>query len=181
MKPDKPAEPVIDQWRFRGANLRLELLRHDLTAREIKIAEVILQASYGWHQESVIIPELKYFTRLTDITESNVVKVLKGLHRRRVIRMQRTGGHMTYALNPNPENWKALPWATSAEMGETLNLLREVNGLDPIHFNSEPALSFFKEAPDAKKAGAKTVNLTTVKTKIEEMVETENPEFPNLL
>ena len=99
-----PATPQIcadcparqgDEWRARGAILRMQLRRHDLTFRELQIADLILDKSYGWHRVDIVFPQLRYFTDLTGIGQPDVVKVLKTLHARRVIRIQTIKGRPT--------------------------------------------------------------------------------------
>jgi len=187
MKTDVPQAIHQDDWHFRGARLLVDLLRHDLTPREFKIAEVILQLTYGWKRETVIIPELRYFEKLTDIGTSDVTKVLKSLHRRRVIRVQRSGGFIVYGLNPDAEVWKAMPWATTAEIVHTQNTLREVNGLEPLLMDSDSPVSFFKKEPRTD-SGRRTGNLPVGKPTGErvgspkgELIAIDpNDEFPNL-
>ena len=129
---DKCQAAKRDEWRVRGAALRMHMRRHDLTFRELLIAELILDKTYGWQQESVCIPLLRYFTDLVGIGQPDVVKVLKTLHARRIIRIQTVKGLPNYSVNPNSESWKAMPRVSTATMQATLNLLREVNDLDPI-------------------------------------------------
>ena len=146
---------VADEWRVRGAVLRLELRRRNLTFREKLVAELILDKSYSWNMAAVVFPSLKYFRVLTGISESDVVKVLKTLHGGRIIFIRHVKGRPTYSINPDMDRWQAMPRLDKSDMQAHINLMREYNGLDPIHAEQEAALNF-KSGPDAEKAGAKT-------------------------
>jgi len=180
-----PAEPklicahcpriVADEWRVRGAILRMELRRHDLNFRELQLAELILEKTYGWQRADIIFPQLRFFTDLTGIGTPDVVKVLKRLHARRVLRIITVKGHPTYSLNPDTESWKAFPRVTKETMQATTNLMREINGLEPLHVEQEAA-SVFKSGPDAKFFAALIGN----KPMGEDAGE-QTPDFPNLI
>ena len=139
-----------DEWRARGAILRMQLGRHDLTFREQVIANLILDKTYGWGREAVVFPQLRFFTDLTGIGQPDVVKVLKTLHARRVIRIVTVKGQPNYSINPDTEAWKAMPRVSTSTMQATLNLMREINGLDPLHVEMEAELNF-KIGPSNKK------------------------------
>jgi len=159
-----------DGWRVRGALLRLELRRHDLSFREMIIAELILDKTYGWQRAAVVFPQLRYFTDLTGIGAPDVVKVLKTLHARRVIRIQTIKGRPNYSLNPNTDDWKALPRVDKATMQAMINLMREQNDLEPIHIEQEAALNF-KNHSQAEKPAAGIGDLPMGE---------QTDEFPNL-
>lgn len=164
-----------DEWRQRGAMLRLELLRHDLDLREFKIANLILDKTFGWQREEVVFPQLRFFTDFTGIQPSDVVKVIKSLHARRVIRVVTKKGQPHYSMNANSEAWKALPRATTETIQATNNLMREINGLEPLPIALEAQLNF-KIGPSAKKTGAKTGALPMCEPQC-----LQTGEFPNLM
>ena len=143
-----------DEWRARGAIIRMELGRHDLTFREMILANIIVDKTYGWQRTDVVIPRLRYFRELTNIGEPDVVKVLKSLHRRRIIRVVTVKGQPTYSINPDTDAWKANPKTDKSTMQSANNLLREINGLEPIHIEQEAELNF-KNCPPAKKMCAR--------------------------
>lgn len=145
--PDQTTEE--QKWRVLGAVLRMELRRHDLTFREQKIAELILDKTYGWHRTEIVFPQLRYFSDLTGIGEPDVVKVLRTLHARRVIRIHTNKGRAHYSLNADTEAWKAMPRISRATMQSTVNLMREQNGLEPMTLDQEALLNF-KHLPRAK-------------------------------
>ena len=163
-----------DEWRARGAVLRMHINRHDLTFREQTLASLILDKTYGWQRESVVFPQLRYFTELTGIGQPDVVKVLKTLHARRVIRIVTLKGQLNYSINPDTEAWKAMPRVSTATMQATLNLMREINGLEPIHVEEEAELDF-KDCPTTGKACPKIGNFSIGKPTAE-----QTGEFPNL-
>ena len=165
---------VADEWRVRGAVLRLELRRRNLTFREKLIAELILDKSYGWNMESVVFPSLKYFRVLTGISESDVIKVLKTLHGGRIIFIRHVKGRPTYSINPDMDRWQAMPRLDKSDMQAHINLMREHNGLEPIHAEQEAALNF-KVGASAKKIAAQLGEKPMSEPKSEQM-----DIFPNL-
>ncbi len=164
-----------DKWRLRGAVLRTELRRHDLTFRELQIAELILDKSFGWQRVEVIIPQLRFFKELTGISESDTVKVLKTLHARRIVSITHPGGRPTYKLNEDAEQWKAMPRVSKETMQESLNLLRENNGLQPVRIERDAEQSFFRVEPGAKNFGA-----AIGQAPIGQPISSPTGEFPNL-
>ena len=164
-----------DEWRVRGAVLRMELRRHDLTHRELQLAELILDKTYGWCRPDVVFPQLRFFTDLTGIGAPDVVKVLKSLHARRIIHIITVKGRPTYSIHPDTESWKAMPRVSRATMQSTINLMREHNGLEPLHLEQEAALNF-KDRADAKNLDAEIGELP-----MSQPIASLTCEFPNLL
>lgn len=160
-----------DGWRVRGAMLRMEMRRHELTFRGLIIAELILDKTYGWQRMTVVFPQLRYFTDLTGIGQPDVVKVLKWLQARRVIRIKIIKGRPNYSINSDTEAWKVGPRVDKETMQATINLMREQNDLEPIPIELEATLNF-RTGPRAKKSGAVIGYLP-----IGELT----AEFPNLL
>jgi hypothetical protein len=142
---------VSCDWRLRTAVIRRELLRHQLTDRERRIAEIILDKSFGWQQPSVVIPELKHFSSLTGMAAPHVHMAIKGLHLKRIIRVVMMRGQATYTIREDTDNWKVTPRVSIEGMRETMALLRELNELPPEDLKN------FKARPDA---GAKHVSIT---------------------
>jgi hypothetical protein len=164
-----------DEWRKKGALLRMDLLRHDLDLREFKIANLILDKTYGWQRESVVFPQLRFFRDFTGIAESDVVKVLQSLHARRVIRIVTVKGQPNYSLNPDSEAWKALPRASTETMQTANNVMREINGLEPLAIEQEAELNF-KVGHAAKKLSTGIGSKPMCKPICQ-----QTGEFPNLL
>ena len=165
-----------DDWRARGAVLRMEMRRHDLTYRELLLAELILDKTYGWNRADVVFPQLRFFTDLTGIAETDVVKVLKTLHARRVIRIITVKGRPTYSINADTEAWKAMPRVSKDSMQATISLLRELNDEAPIKVEQEAALNV-KKLPNAKKPSAEMGNLPMCQPTGDHTTD----EFPNLM
>jgi len=150
---DCPAR-LFETWRLRGAALRMEMRRHDLTFRELQVAELILDKTLGWGRADIVFPSLQYFVELTGIGKPDITKILKRLHARRILRIQTVKGRPTYWLNEDPGTWGAYPRVTKEDMQRTLNLLRENNGMEPIHIIREAEANFFRVQPAAKNFAA---------------------------
>ncbi len=139
-----------DGYRQRAATIRRELRRHHLSERERHLAEVILDMSFGWQRDSVIIPQLQCFTDLTGIGRTHVSEGLNDLHLMRIIRVITEKGQPTYAIREDVENWKVKPRVSESAMAGTINLVREWNNLAPLVAPLE-AIENFKQLPAAKK------------------------------
>jgi len=164
-----------EQWRLRGAALRMELRRHDLTFRELQVAELILDKTFGWGRAEIVFPSLQYFVDLTGIGKPDITKILKRLHARRILRIQTVKGRPTYWFNEEPGTWGAFPRVTKEDMQRTLNLLRENNGLEPVQLIREAESNFFRVEPITKIFGAGVGKKPTGELTAEPM-----GEFPNL-
>lgn len=149
---EKTVNPT-DEWRQAGSFLRTELRRHDLSHREMLIAELVLEKTYGWQRTEIVFPQLRYFTDLTGIDEPDVSKILDKLYARRILRIRRVKGQPTYGIRPDTDSWKALPRVSRETMSATTNLMREWNGLEPLTIEKEAFLNF-KNHHLAKKSGA---------------------------
>ncbi|HXI70291.1 MAG TPA: hypothetical protein VNN22_08035 [Verrucomicrobiae bacterium] len=167
-----------DEWAARGAILRMEIRRHEFTLRELLVTELILGMTYGQQLDSVVIPDLSYFDDILGISDTDVVKILKKLHRKRVlyIREHRSSSKLHYSINANTEAWKLDPRTEKSDMQRAINRLREWNGLEPINIEQEAALSFFKSRHDAKKIVAEMGDLP-----MGEPTGQHTDEFPNFL
>jgi len=146
----KDEAPAIDDWRQTGGFLRTELRRHDLSHREMLIAELILEKTYGWQRDEIIFPQLRSFRDLTGIDEPDVSKILEKLCARKIVRIRRVKGQAVYSIRKDSDAWKALPRVSREDMRLTTNLMRELNGLEPITIEKESSLNF-KNRSSAKK------------------------------
>lgn len=141
-----PATP--NDWRVAGHFLRTELRRHDLSHREMLLAELVLEKTYGWERAEIVFPQLRFFTDLTGIDEPDVTRILARLCARKIVRIRRVKGQPTYAIRPDTDKWKALPRVTRETMAGALNLMREWNGLEPLPLEKDANLNF-KNGADA--------------------------------
>ena len=143
MKSDEMKQPAAcadypqireTEWRRRGAVIRMEIRRHSFSLRELLVTEFILDKTYGYQLDAVAIPDLGYFDDILGIEDTDAVKVLKALHRMRIIyiREHRGTGKKLYSVNPNTEAWKIAPRTERRDMQRAINRLREWNGLTPV-------------------------------------------------
>ena len=139
-----------EHWRKRAATIRRELRRHHLSERERHLAEVILDLTFGWQKESIVIPQLQCFTDLTGIGKTHVSEGIGDLHLMRIIRVTTVNGQPTYQIREDVENWKVKPRVSESAMANSINLVREWNGLQPMVSPLE-AIANFKNLPAAKK------------------------------
>ena len=140
---------ILNNWRLRGLKLRDEFRRHQLTDRERRLADVILDKSFGWGQPCVIVPQLKFFSGLTGMSVPHVHDAISGLHLKRIIRVVMVKGQANYCIREDTDNWKVSPRVSQTTINETVNLLRELNELPPLTRVQEELLNF-KSQPVAK-------------------------------
>ncbi len=150
-QPNLTAE--ADGWRKRGMLIRRELRRHHLSERERHLAEIILDLTLGWQRESIVIPQLQCFTDLTGIGRPHVTEGIQDLHNMRIIRVITVKGQPTYSIREDSDNWKVKPRVSTQAMTNSINLVRDWNGLEPLTAPLE-AIANFKNGPAAKKTSA---------------------------
>lgn len=131
-----------ENWRKRAPAIRRELRRHHLSERERHLAEVILDLTFGWQKESIVIPQLQCFTDLTGIGKTHVSEGIGDLHLMRIIRVITVNGQPTYQIREDVENWKVKPRVSLETMSAALSLLREVNKLPTQAEASKPTGEF---------------------------------------
>ena len=149
------------QYRRRAAFMAMELDRHDLTFRELQLALLINRMTLGWERDQLVIEPLDFFVRLTGVGKPDVIKILRKLHARRIIRIQKKSGRATYWMNEDVSTWGALAMRSTQEIERTLNELRLHNGLEPMDIIEEATSNFFRVRADAKNFGAEVGKFTT--------------------
>ncbi len=136
---------ALNGWREKVAWLRMELRRHKVTDTERRLAEAILDTSYAWGRETVMVPELKFFCSLTGMEKPHVHEAIAGLHLQRIISVRTLKGQIHYSVRLDTESWKVTPRELMQDMGDRLNQLRAINDLPPFTTESK---SFFKPHAD---------------------------------
>ena len=133
--------------------------RHQITDRERRVADFILDKSFGWGRPCVIVPQLKFFTSYTGISVPNIHEALSGLHLKRIIRVVQVKGQMNYCIREDTENWKVSPRVSLHAIAETESLLRELNGLPPLPRTQEELPDFFEQQPSPRTKLGKVLDL----------------------
>jgi hypothetical protein len=139
-----------DSYRSRAQLIRRELRRHHFTERERHLAEVILDLTFGWNRDTIAIPQLQCFSDLTGIGKTHVSEGISDLHLMKVIRVITEKGHPVYSIREDVESWKVKPRVSTQAMSNSINLVREWNGLEPLAAPLE-AIANFKNQPHARK------------------------------
>jgi len=110
--------------------MRHELRRFNLTDRERTLAGVILSLSWEQGLASVRIPKLDAFEHLTGLAANHVSETLADLvDLMRVVTVEESQDGKLYSINAKTETWQAKPRVSRATMLETINLIREINGI----------------------------------------------------
>jgi hypothetical protein len=128
--------------------MRHELRRFNLTDRERTLASLILSLSWEEGIPAVRIPRLDIFEHLTGLAANHVSETLYDLEKlMRVITITDTADGRQYALNPKTDQWQAKPRVSRSTLLETINLVREINGVerqseDQLNFNFNSVASF---------------------------------------
>ena len=140
----------MDDWRRRASEIRRELRRHHLSERERHLAEVILEMTFGWGRQSIVVPQLQCFTDLTGISKPHVSEGIADLHAMRIIRVVTVKGQPTYCIREDTDNWKVKPRVSVQAMANSINLVRDWNGLEAVAAPLE-TIANFKGQSTAKK------------------------------
>jgi hypothetical protein len=110
--------------------MRHELRRFNLTDRERTLASLILSLSWEEGVSAVRVPKLDFFEHLTGLAANHVSETLHDLTAlMRVVVVAEADQGRFYSINHLTETWQAKPRVSRPMMLETLNLLREVNGI----------------------------------------------------
>ena len=169
-----------NDWAKRARIVRREFRRHHLTDRERLMAEVILDLTLGWGRESIAVPDRLAFREITGITESHVSEALNDLHQMRIIRVWKVNGVPNYCIreDPDPEgqtpfNWRAKARVPVRTLANSLNRIREFNGLPPLPAPLE-AIGNFKVNLLAKKISDERPESVRPEVRTEECPVTED-------
>lgn len=125
---DCPAS-LLNDWRQRGLKIRHELRRHKISDTERRLAEALLDITFGWSREEIMVPQLKFFCAMTGMEKPHVHDAISGLHLQRIIRVRTVAGQLHYSLREDSENWKATPRELMLDRDERLDQLRVINGM----------------------------------------------------
>ncbi len=110
--------------------IRHELRRFMLTDRERTLAGTILSLSWEEGIAAVRIPKLEFFENLTGLAANHVSETMHDLVAlMRVVVVEEAVDGKFYSVNPRTETWQAKPRVSRATMLETINIIREVNGV----------------------------------------------------
>ena len=139
-----------------GRALLKDVRRLDLNFREYQIAELILELSYGWGLESVIIPKLEIFTALTGVAKPHISTNLNAMIEMGLLEVRKTTEGPRYAITTNRNQWRCRPKVSSASVIDAITTIKMFNRLDDAALppsaneDSQGCPHFFKELFDAK-------------------------------
>ena len=146
---DCPSHDPNDFMR-RAARMRRQFRRFHLGDQNRLVADLLLDLTFGWRQESIVIPNLNCFCDLTGIGKPHITETLQELHLMRIIRIVTVKGQPTYSIREDIDRWQCKPRTTEADMRRSVNLIREWNGLPPAAAVLE-TLANFKSRSVTKK------------------------------
>lgn len=84
---------------------RRSLRMYDLTERERRICDVIIEYSFGRGRESAVIPELQAFVDLTGIDKGDVTRALQRLLDKGIVQISGPVGELVYGFIPSAAFW----------------------------------------------------------------------------
>ena len=105
---------IVEEYAIKNRNMdlainemliRAELLKRDLTKRQLVILTYIMTFSYFYGKESALIPKLKDFS-LAGISPTKIKDELLKLEEMHVIEWKRGKDYNEYSIN-DPREWKA--------------------------------------------------------------------------
>lgn len=112
--------------------LRREFSRFDLTDRERRVAEMVLDLCTSLGIRSVSIPKLELFASLTGMTKGNVSSTISSLDEIGVITVDHSPGGPRYSVNPSVNDWKLRVRVSRDTYRQTLSLIMESNHIHPV-------------------------------------------------
>ncbi len=136
--------------------MRYELGRFNLTDRERTLAGLILSLSWDEGIAAVRITVLDEFEKLTGLAANHVSETLHDLSAlMRVVIIQEVDGGKLYSLNHHTENWQAKPRVSRVTMLDTINRVREYNGIQretegQLNFKFSAVTHFLRAATPEK-------------------------------
>ena len=150
------------------SHLRSELRRHHLNLREVLIAELIIDCSYGWGLRGIRIPVLDDFTDLSGIDRPNVHRTLQSLEDMQIIHRQELDCMIMYRIQPDSTLWKVRVRVFSATIARANDKLRALNGVTCNETEAadlarcKECPSNFKDCPGAKFFGCDLADSATI-------------------
>ncbi len=139
-----------------GRALLKDVRRLDLNFREYQIAELVLELSYGWGLECVIIPKLEIFTALTGVAKPHVSTNLAAMIEMGLLEVKKKEAGNCYSITTNRNSWRCRPKVSAASVIEAITTLKMFNKLDDstqppaTNEDSQGCPHFFKELFDTK-------------------------------
>jgi hypothetical protein len=117
-----------------------ELLRHQISERDLRVSVTLCNISFGLGIMSVKIPKLETLGDLVGLPRQHVYTALQRLHEMRIVTVRPKEGLYLYTVNPNSESWKVAPRVSLATVLRSTETIRELNGIpeDPASENSAP-------------------------------------------
>ena len=97
--------PVVDFAVLERVSRR-SLRMYDLTERERRVSEVIIDFSFARGRESAVIPELQAFVDLTGLDKGDVSRALQLLEARGIVQRSGRSDARVYAFIPSAAFWK---------------------------------------------------------------------------
>lgn len=165
----KCLEPAVQEKLKRqavGRGLLKDVRRLDLHYREYQIIEMLLELSYGWGLESVIIPKLDNFVACTGVARPHVSKYIQQLVDIGLVLITKTEDGPRYAVNINRNQWHCRPKVSRESLVQSITEIKMFNRLDslPPAYNEDATgcPHFFKELCEAQNTNAAVTASVTV-------------------
>jgi hypothetical protein len=163
-----------------------ELLKHvrrlELSYPEYRIAQLILELSYGWGLRSVLVPKLEILSVLDGMVKSHISTTLHSLEEIGLLLIEKTPFGPRYSITTNPQLWRCRLKGKRAQVREAINTLKVYNKIETTPANNEDSQGsphFFNPQFDAKNFDA---GVPTDGTRIPQTGTTSpHEETPNLL
>ncbi len=115
-----------------AALLQSEIMRYDLSKRQIVVASALVKASLELGNRTVKIPRLEVLSDLTGFTYSVVYKTIRELIALRVLKPPRKTDNATeYEINADTETWRCPPRQTLSKIQHGLDWVKIYNSDSP--------------------------------------------------
>lgn len=118
-----------EQMAGRGRALMCEVRRLELGKVEYRLAELVIEYSYGWGNEALVVPELDDFAVLIGLAKPHVHTNLAALMDMGLLAVEKTLKGKSYSIVPNPKAWICRRKPRSKCVEDTIEKLKVFNNV----------------------------------------------------
>jgi hypothetical protein len=108
--------------------LRRELMRWDLSKRQLVVLLAILDTSMGQGRQTLIVPRYDVIADLVGFASSHTHTTIKELLEMRLLEVKKLEGALEFRVQPNCDLWHCRPRVMKARQTDALEWIKHYNG-----------------------------------------------------
>jgi hypothetical protein len=108
--------------------LRRELMRWDLSKRQLVVLLAILDTSMGQGRQTLIVPRYDVIADLVGFAASHTHTTIKELLEMRLLEVKKLDGALEFRVQPSCELWHCRPRVMKARQTDALEWIKHYNG-----------------------------------------------------